>query len=145
MFNYAWRAGIISFVPSILIAVILGVTGVITEEGRPDFGDDPLFVLVMIVLIGPPMETILMVPILWILSFLTKRTVPLAAMSACVWAVIHSLIAPAWGLGIIWPFFVFSCSYLNWRRKAFWRAILVTSCVHSLQNLLPGLIMFFAQ
>ena len=140
MFDYVLRAGLISFLPSVMIAVILAASGIMTEQSSPTFEGNPLFLLPMIVLIGPPIETLLMVPILWILSFLTKREVPLAAMSACVWAGLHSLLAPAWGLGVIWPFFVFSCAYLTWRKRAFWRAILVTSCVHSLQNLLPGII-----
>ena len=140
MRKYALRAGLISFLPSMMIAAILGSSGIITEESGPTFEGDPRFLLPMIVLIGPPLETLLMVPILWMLSFLTKRQVPLAAMSACVWAVMHSLAAPAWGLCIFWPFFVFSCSYLTWRKRAFWRAILVTSCIHSLQNLLPGIV-----
>ena len=145
MRKYALRAGLISFLPSMVIVVLLGVSGIITEESGPTFEGDPLFVLFLMVLVGPPMETLLMVPVLWTLSFLTKRKVPLAAMSACVWAGLHSLVTPAWGLGVIWPFFVFSCSYLNWRRRSFWRAILVTSCIHSLQNLVPGIIAFFAQ
>ena len=140
MLRYVLRAGLISFLPSMVIALGLAASGIMTEQSGPTFEGNPLFVLPMIVLIGPPIETLLMAPILWILSFLTKRDVPLAAMSACVWAGLHSLLAPAWGLGVIWPFFVFSCAYLTWRKRSFWRAILVTSCVHSLQNLLPGIV-----
>jgi hypothetical protein len=140
MRKYVLRAAVISFVPSLTIAAVLGATGVVTEETSPEFEGNPLFVLSMIVLIGPPIETLLMVPILWLLSFLTKREVPLAAMSACVWAGFHSLLAWTWGFGVIWPFFVFSCSFLNWRRQSFWYAILATSCIHSLQNLLPGIV-----
>jgi len=143
--RYVLRAGLISFVPSIMIVVILAASGIMTEERGPTFEGSPLFLLLMIVVIGPPIETLLMAPILWMLSFVTKRQVPLAAMSACVWAGLHSLLAPAWGLGVIWPFFVFSCSYLTWRKRAFWRAILVTSCVHSFQNLLPGIIAIATQ
>ncbi len=137
--RYVLRAWPISFLPSIAIVIILTALGIMTEETGPGFEGDPFFILLMVVVIGPPMETLLMVPILWVLSFVSKRDVPLAAMSACVWAVFHSLLAPAWGLGVIWPFFVFSCSYLHWRRRSFWRAILVTSCIHSLQNLVPGI------
>lgn len=143
--KYVLRAALISFLPSMMIVCILAVSGVMTEERAPTFEGNPLLVLFMIVLIGPPIETFLMVPILWILSFLTKREVPLAAMSACVWAAVHSLLEPAWGLGVIWPFFVFSCSYLTWRKRSFWRAILITSCVHSFQNLLPGIVAVVAQ
>ncbi|OHB74127.1 MAG: hypothetical protein A2Z25_19805 [Planctomycetes bacterium RBG_16_55_9] len=95
--------------------------------------------IVLIVVVGPPIETLLMGPVLHILSFVTKRSIPLAAMSAFVWACLHSIAAPAWGLGVIWPFFVFSCSYLAWRRRGWWRAIFVTSCVHAFQNLLPAI------
>ncbi len=82
MRKYALRAGLISFLPSMIILVTLASSGIITEENGPTFEGDPRFLLPMIVLIGPPLETLLMVPILWILSFLTKRAVPLAAMSA---------------------------------------------------------------
>ena len=140
MHKYVLRAALISFLPSMVIVFILAASGIMTEERAPTFEGDPLVIFLMVVVVGPPIETLLMVPILWILSFLTRREVPLATMSACVWAGFHSLFASAWGLGIIWPFFVFSCSYLNWRRRGFWPAILVTSCVHSLQNLLPGII-----
>ena len=143
MHRYILRAALISFLPSMMIAGILSASGIMTEERAPTFEGDPLFILVMVVVIGPPIETLMMVPILWVLSFLTKREVPLAAMSACVWAVFHSLLASAWGLGIIWPFFVFSCSYLAWRKRSFWRAILITSCIHSLQNLIPGIVAVF--
>jgi hypothetical protein len=81
-----------------------------------------------------------MVPILKMLSFITKRKFWLAIMSAVVWAIFHSLAAPAWGLGVIWPFFIFSCCYLSWREKSFWHAILVTSSVHAFQNILPAIV-----
>ena len=145
MRKYILRSAIISFLPSLMIVFLLAASGIMTEERAPSFEGEPLFILLMLVVVGPPLETLLMAPILWILSFVTKREVPLAAMSACIWAGVHSLAASAWGLGVIWPFFVFSCSYLNWRRRGFWRAILITSCIHSLQNLIPGIVAVFAQ
>ena len=139
MWKYILRTGLISLVPSLIIVMILALTGVITEESGPEFEGSAIFLFFSIVIIGPPLETLLMCGVLWILSFITKRQVLLAVLSAFVWAVVHSLSAPTWGLGVIWPFFVFSCSYLNWRRRSWWRAILVTSCVHSFQNILPSI------
>ncbi len=139
MWKYVLRTGLISFVPSIIIVLILGLTGIITEETSPEFEGPALGLLIGLVVISPPLETLLMAGGLWIMSFITKRPVTLAVMSAFVWAGVHSLIAPAWGLGVIWPFFVFSCSYLNWRKRSWWRAILVTSCVHAFQNILPAI------
>lgn len=140
MWKYVLRTGLISLVPSLFIAMILGLSGVVTEETGPEFQGSAFSLFIWLVIIGPPLETLLMAGGLWILSFITKRQVRLAAMSAFVWAGVHSLIAPAWGLGVIWPFFVFSCSYLSWRRRSWWRAILVTSCVHAFQNILPAIV-----
>jgi hypothetical protein len=139
MWKYVLRTGLISLVPSLIIALILGLTGVITEETGPEFKGPAIGLLIGLVIVSPPLETLLMGGVLWILSFITKRQVRLAVISAFVWAGVHSLIAPAWGLGVIWPFFVFSCSYLSWRRRSLWRAILVTSCVHAFQNILPAI------
>ena len=139
MWKYVLRTGLISLVPSLIITTILGLSGVITEETGPEFKGPALGLLIGMVLISPPLETLLMGGGLWILSFITKRPVRLAVMSAFIWAGVHSLIAPAWGLGVIWPFFIFSCSYLGWRRRSWRRAILVTSCVHAFQNILPAI------
>lgn len=135
---YVLRTGLISLLPSLALVTILAASGVVTEETTPSFEGPAVGLFVMIVIVGPPVETLLMGLVLRILSFITKRRIPLAAISACVWAGLHSIAAPAWGLGVIWPFFVFSCSYLAWRERAWWRAILVTSCVHAFQNVLPA-------
>ncbi len=143
--RYVLRAGLISLLPSLALTFILALSGVITEERGPAFEGSPLELIVLIVIVGPPLETLLMGLGLRILSFITKRSVPLAAMSAFVWACLHSIAAPAWGLGVIWPFFVFSCSYLAWRQRAWWRALLVTSCIHAFQNVLPAIMLVASQ
>jgi len=145
MRRYVLRTGLISLLPSLAVVFVLGICGVITEETGPAFEGSPLELIVLIVFVCPPMETLLMGLVLRILSLITKRSIPLAAMSAFVWACLHSIAAPAWGLGVIWPFFVFSCSYLAWRQRAWWRAILVTSCVHAFQNVLPTIVAVAAQ
>ena len=139
MWKYILRAGLISLVPSLVIVLILGLTGVISEETVPEFEGSAIGLFVTLVIIGPPLETLLMAGLLWLLSFIIKRQIGLAVISAVLWAAMHSLIAPTWGLGVVWPFFVFSCSYLTWRRRSWWRAILVTSCVHAFQNFLPSI------
>jgi len=143
--RYVLRAGLVSLLPSLVITFILALSGVITEETGPTFEGSPLELIVLIVIVGPPIETLLMGLVLRILSLITKRSIRLAAMSAFVWACLHSIAAPAWGLGVIWPFFVFSCAYLAWRQRAWWRAILVTSCIHAFQNLLPAIMLVASQ
>lgn len=140
MWKYILRTGLISLIPSLFFVMILGLTGIISEDTGPEFKGSGAELFIMLVVIGPSIETLIMAGGLWVISFITKRRIWQAAISACVWAVMHSLIAPVWGLGVIWPFFVFSCSYLNWRRRSLWRAILVTSCVHGFQNFLPSIV-----
>jgi hypothetical protein len=45
---------------------------------------------------------------------------------------------------VIWPFFVFSCAYLAWRRRSLWHAMGVTCGIHMFQNLLPGILICLA-
>ncbi len=137
---YILRTGLISLIPSLLISFILSSIGIMKEETLPEFEGPVILVVISMIFIGPILETFLMALILKILSFISKHKVKIAIMSACVWAVLHSLQAPVWGFGIIWPFFVFSCCYQAWRKRSFWLAILVTSCVHAFQNTLPALI-----
>ena len=139
IWKYVLRTGLISLVPSLIITMILGLTGVITHETAPKFEGPAIGLFLGLIIIAPPLETLLMAGGLRLLSFITKRQILLAVFSAFIWAVIHSLEAPVWGLGVIWPFFVFSCCYLSWRRHSWWRAILVTSCVHAFQNILPAI------
>jgi len=137
IWKYILRTGLISLVPSIIIALILGLSGAITEETGPEFKGPALTLIISLVIISPLLETLLMAGGIRILSFITKRQVLLALISACIWAVMHSLFALTWGLVVIWPFFVFSCSYINWRKRSWWHAILITSFVHAFQNILP--------
>ncbi|MBN2595033.1 MAG: hypothetical protein JXA81_16125 [Sedimentisphaerales bacterium] len=139
IWKYVLRTGLISLVPSIIIALILGLSGAITEDTGPEFEGSALGLFITLVIIGPLLETLLMGGGLWILSFITRRQALLALISAFIWAVMHSLLAPAWGLVVMWPFFVFSCSYLAWRKRSWWHAILVTSCIHAFQNFLPSI------
>jgi membrane protease YdiL (CAAX protease family) len=144
IWKYILCTGLISLVPSLIIAMILGFTGIITEETGPNFEGSPLGLSIGLIIFGPLSETLLMGGGLWLFSFITKQQVWLAIFSAVVWAVMHSLLAPVWGLVVIWPFFVFSCSYLSWRRRSWWHAILVTSCVHAFQNALPAIVVIAA-
>jgi hypothetical protein len=140
VWKYALLMAVISFVPSIVLSFGLGAAGVMTEESGPELGGfGPGIDFGMIVLLSPVVETLLMGVILKALSFVSRRRYVLAAMSCGVWAGLHSLFSPAWGLVVFWPFFVFSCSYLAWRRRSWRHAVCVTSLVHMLHNLLPGL------
>ena len=140
MWKYILCMGLVSFVPSMTIVVVLVGAGVINEQTSPSFGRvlNPAAEFVGMTIFSPIAETFLMSFFLWLMSFATKRRIVLAMMSAFVWAGLHSMLAPAWGFGVLWPFFVMSCAYLAWRRKSWFHAILAASCVHMLQNLIPA-------
>jgi biopolymer transport protein ExbB/TolQ len=78
-------------------------------------------------------------PVLWVLKRCIGSTVGVAAASAVFWGILHSLVAPAWGLVVAWPFFVFSLCFLAWEERSVWRAIVATAVTHMCQNALPAL------
>lgn len=144
MWKYIIRMWLIALVPSIAFAIILEATGILTQENGPDLsGGMPAWGMFLgIVVISPVVETLIMCVVFKVLSFTKKGRYALAVMSCVVWAGLHSLASPPWGLTVAWPFFIFSCSYLAWRRRSWWHAVSVTCLIHMLQNLLPGIVLF---
>lgn len=141
MGRYILTRGLLSLIPSLAIAFLLAATGLMTEENAPDFEGPLILLLYLIWVVSPVLETFIMAGILWLLGLGIKRKVVLAAVSALIWAVLHSLAAPMWGFAIVWPFFVFSSGYLAWKQKAWWKAIVVAIALHGFQNFIAGLLM----
>jgi membrane protease YdiL (CAAX protease family) len=140
--KYILRMAVVSFVPSVAVAFFLGAIGVATEERLPRF-DAPVHAAVLfvgIVVFSPIVETLLMALLLGGLSYLMHSRIGLALSSAIIWALFHSAAAAAWGLVVLWPFFVFSCAYLAWRGQSRWKGIWVAASIHMLHNLLPALL-----
>ena len=143
MRKYIFRMAIISLIPSILLSAILAFSGIADENNTPNIGrvnfGTPVLVFSLLVIISPICETLLLSFGIWIFSFFIKHKVVIAILSALLWAALHSLLFPVWGLIVLWPFFVFSCGYITWRRKSWLKAIWVAFCIHVIQNLLPGI------
>ncbi|MDY0356454.1 MAG: hypothetical protein RBR19_11280 [Sedimentisphaerales bacterium] len=140
--RYILRAGLISLVPSLLVSFLIAGVGLGNEETMPQFdrAAGPVVLFVMVVVVSPVVETLVLGFGLWLLAFLTPKLLWQALGSSVIWAILHSLAAPAWGLVVLWPFFVFSCAYLAWRRRSWWHAMGMACGVHMFQNLLPGLL-----
>lgn len=145
VWRYILRAGLISLVPSVLVAFLLGAIGLADEGAMPQFDpkSNAVLLFVLLVIVSPLLETLVLGLGLWLLSFATRNLLHQALASCILWAVLHSLAAPLWGLTIVWPFFVFSCAYLAWRRKSQWHAMGVACGIHMFQNLLPGVLVAF--
>ena len=136
VWNYVWKATLISLLPSLAISAV--VMSMLPDEGPSFEGPVVLSVIGMLVL-SPWLETIILWGILWILRRFMARRTRIAIASAVLWGGLHSLMAPAWGLIVAWPFFVFSVCFLEWEKKSKGRAIVVTALVHTCQNLLPAI------
>ena len=142
VWRYIVRAGLISLIPSLLVSFFLAFATLGNEKTMPQFDREVGAVLLFssVVIVSPVVETLLLGFGLWLLSFATRKPLRQALGSCVLWAVLHSLVAPLWGLVVVWPFFVFSCAYLAWRRRSWWRAMGVTCGIHMLQNLVPGIL-----
>jgi hypothetical protein len=145
MRRYILLMALISLLPSLLLSSLLYATGIMTDANGPQFDSEPFgspfMLFIAVVFISPVIETLLLSLGIRLFSLWIKTPWRVALASAIAWAVLHSLAAPAWGLIICWPFFVFSCAYLTWRRQSWLNAYGAACCIHVLQNLLPGLIL----
>jgi membrane protease YdiL (CAAX protease family) len=146
MWRYVLRMTASSLVPAILMALLLGAVGVARDGTVPEFDPQvgPVMLFVGLVVISPLLETFLMALFLAGLARVFRGPARAALASAIVWAILHSLVAPAWGFVVLSPFFVFSCAYLAWRRRSRWHGLLVAASIHMLHNSIPGLLLLAA-
>jgi hypothetical protein len=136
VWSYVWKAALISLIPS--LAISAAVMSMLPEEG-PSFEGPVAVSVVGILVLSPWLETIILWGILWILRRFLSRPTRIAIVSAVLWGCLHSLMAPAWGLIVAWPFFIFSVCFLEWEKKSKGRAIVVTALVHTCQNIIPAI------
>jgi hypothetical protein len=145
--KYVIRMGLLSLLPSLLLAGLLTAAGVITEGNSPSFAipeEAPPelfypFLVVGFLFCSPVFETIALGFTLWALSHVTQDFIKRALMAAVIWGILHSIQAPAWGLVVWWPFFIFSCAFLAWRRVSWVHAFLAAALLHFIQNFLPAI------
>lgn len=136
---YILKAWLLALLPSLAIGAL--IAAVTAGEAAPSFPlPAPLFVL-LVVAVAPILETLIMVPPLLGLSRLAGP-VPAAIGSALLWAALHSLAEPLWGLVVWWPFLILSIALLTWRPRGLATAILVVSAIHALQNAVAAALPF---
>jgi len=131
-FNYIGKAVLISTIPAIVLAVVLSV--IIPNAKAPELKGSIFTIVIGVLIISPWVETLLMWLILRILKFFLRNLNYLALSSALIWALLHSLFAPIWGLIIFWSVFVLSTSFLEWEKKSKFTAVWVTATIHMCQN-----------
>lgn len=140
----AWLALAISAPLTLIGSLLLGVLvqtvapGLTTPE-PPPAGLPAWLIAFAYIVFAPVVETIAMA---LALSLLLRWLSPASAVlvSAVGWGILHSTVAPAWGLIIWWPFLIFSTLFVVWRTRGFWTGVGVATAAHMLQNLIPGLL-----
>jgi membrane protease YdiL (CAAX protease family) len=138
---YVILAVLTTLVPAMLVSLALSATGSLVPGSVPELSGlaDPSMALFLFIVVSPLAETLLMAAILAATRLVSESLWIRAAISALVWAALHSAVASMWGVVILWPFFVFSCSYLAWRNRSRRHAIGVTCIIHMCHNALPSL------
>ena len=131
----AWAT---AFVPSVLLSAL--VMALMPNASQPVFDVDGLFALLTLVVIAPALETVIMGAALSILLLFVSPAVAVL-VSAAGWGIAHSLMAPAWGLVIWWPFLVFSTLFVTWRQRSLIAALAIAAIVHGLHNLPSALLL----
>ena len=108
----------------------------------PEFHVNGLMAIFGMVVFSPIVETLVMGAVLLVLLRFLSPTAAIVA-SAMGWGIVHSLIAPVWGLTIWWPFLVFSTLFVTWRERSLALAFALPICTHALQNLIPSLLVAY--
>ncbi|WP_057831332.1 CPBP family glutamic-type intramembrane protease [Colwellia sp. TT2012] len=86
------------------------------------------------VLLAPILETLLMIPIIALIRKVTPNILYVSIISALIWAIMHSLQVPLWGIGVFTLFFLMSMAYQYWDNHSRGHALLVVMMIHALNN-----------
>jgi membrane protease YdiL (CAAX protease family) len=99
----------------------------------PDF-EMGLTSFIVIVFVCPMLETFLMIPIISLIRKITSNILYVSIISAFIWAIMHSLQIPLWGVGVFTLFFLMSMAYQYWDTHSRGHALLVVMMIHALNN-----------
>lgn len=136
---YLGRALVLDLPVSLSIAALIGLAA--SSSPGPDFSrHSPAMLIFSMCVLAPALETALMIVVFGALRWFTTRTKILAAISALLWALLHSTSHPLWGGGVLWGFLLLSICYLTWERRSRRHAFLMTAAFHALHNLGPALV-----
>jgi membrane protease YdiL (CAAX protease family) len=138
--RYIGKAWLTALLPSIALSLLVNLAA--PEGSHPSIHVYGATSILLMVIVGPILETLLMIPPLFGLNRLFGPG-PAVVGSGLLWGVFHSLSAASWGLVVWWPFLVMSIAFLTWRRAGLGKAILVVFAIHALQNGLAAFILLF--
>ncbi|HEX9946231.1 MAG TPA: hypothetical protein VGA98_01705 [Allosphingosinicella sp.] len=129
--RYIAKGWLLALLPSIALSAL--VRHVAADAATPSFPRDTELLILLVVFVGPALETLLLALPLLALNRLFGPG-PAVVGSAALWGLVHSLNVPIWGLVIWWPFLIMSIAFLTWRPRGLGLAMGVAFAMHALQN-----------
>jgi membrane protease YdiL (CAAX protease family) len=129
--RYIAKAWLAALLPSIALSVL--VRQVAVDASAPSFPGNAQLLILLVVLVGPALETLILALPLLALNRLFGAG-PAVVGSALLWGLVHSFKVPVWGLVIWWPFLIMSIAFMTWRGKGLVMAMAVAFAIHALQN-----------
>jgi len=133
---YALVAVSMSLGVGLVALLILVLTGIINSSTEfPSSATDAPFLVGLLgaAVIGPLIETLMMVLILRMLRFV-KGPGLMCLVSGLVWGGFHSLFSLPWGIIAFGMFIVFTAAFLRWERRSTWEAVKTVWLIHGLHN-----------
>jgi membrane protease YdiL (CAAX protease family) len=141
--RYIVKAWLLALIPSILLSIVVSLlapnAGPVEIPLRGEML--PLMILLLVV-IGPLLETLLMTPVVIGVNRVAGPG-PAVVANAVLWGVLHSLQRPIWGLVVWWPFLILSVALLTWRPRGIVTAMVLVTCIHGLQNSVTAAVLLF--
>jgi hypothetical protein len=136
--RYVLRMWSISFPATVIVGVLVMGFSSTKPAGHTAHAAVAAFSTVTLV---PIIETLLLAATISVVSRFAREPNTVSIGSALIWAALHSLAWPPWGLIVAWSFYVMSRAYLAWRPLGFGTALFVVACIHAAHNLIPALAM----
>ena len=130
--GYVLKAASLSLVSVMLIGII--IFPIFPDLESPEF-DGGLSGFFSVVIISPVVETLILWLFIYISGIFMKGTWKISAVSALLFALVHSLMDPVWGLTIFLSFVVFSIAFIEWRKVSKMNAYLICCSIHMVHNL----------
>jgi len=130
--KYIFKSYILSISSALIISYVLYLLFPDAEGPRYDISAIDFF---GVAIFSPVIETFLMIPVFVIIKKFTKQLIPVCIISAVVWACLHSMLYPIWGLGVFISFLVLSIAFQSWESSTSEKnAIRVVIVLHMLNN-----------
>ncbi|WP_234402716.1 hypothetical protein [Pseudoalteromonas piratica] len=131
--SYISLSLLISLISSISIFLILNIIFPAEDIGK-SFEGNFTELIIILGFLTPLVETLLLLIGILFINRFSKNIHLTSAISAVIWAGMHSYVSPVWGVVTFLPFYIFSLAFLVWKENSILCGFFVSFIIHSLQN-----------